>query len=190
MQDHDNSQDRARDQIGDAAISILAIGGISALTEGALDAELNWPVGTTAALGLDLVEVAAQRLILLDGARFSRFRGTIASIAALLDDAEDSHARTRLMARLELFLYAARSPKFETIRWARELLLAGAEAQFRIRRVRAASLAAVAVVALVEGLELNRLLGGTRLDSWTRYALIRNVLRGFSGDSKGRVEHS
>jgi hypothetical protein len=170
---------------------LLAAGGMAGLTEAAVDAELGWDAGTTAGLGFtgtELVEVAAQRLGLLDGLRYSSFRASAASIAALLVDSQGLEARNRLMARLELFLFAARTPSFSTVRWTRELFVAGAEAHLRMAGARLPGLAALAIVALVEGLQLHSLIAAP-LDRDDQLSLVRRVLRGFVQAPKGHAHH-
>lgn len=170
-----------REAVCDAAISILAAKGVAGLSPRAVDRHLGLATGTTASYfrtRMDLVQGAAERMLLLDGIEASSFRASAVGIAAVLERSLDDTRRERLIARFELFLLAARSPQFATMRWARELFLAGTEAQLRIANVRAPKLAAIGVVALVEGLLVHSMLvsGLRRRDL---IALLRSMFSGF-----------
>jgi hypothetical protein len=92
--------------------------------------------------------------------------------------------RRRFLARLELFLYAARNPDFVTMHWARDAFSAGAEAHVRIAGARLPRLAAEAVITIVEGLSLHDFVR-PRMSHRDRFALIRRMLQGFLDDPKG-----
>jgi len=177
------------DQILDAAIAVLAARGVAGFTQAAVDEELGCAPGVTAthyALVRELLEATARRLVLVDSLELAGFRASAAGIAALVERRLTPDGRKRWLARLELMLYAARTPDFVTLHWAREMIAAGAEAHMRIAGARAPRLAAEAVIAIVEGLSLHAFIA-PRLPPRERFALIRRVLHGFLPEVKGRA---
>lgn len=157
------SDDDSRTRIADAAIALLADVGAAGVTHEALDRVLALPSGSTQRhfdTRAALLSAAAERLALLDGRDVVKYEATAAGAAAIIEHSLAPARRQRLLARFELFLTAARCPEFESIRWVRELFLAGTEAQLRLNSVDRPELAAVGVVAMIEGLLLHSLLAG------------------------------
>jgi DNA-binding transcriptional regulator YbjK len=175
------------DQILDAAISILAMRGVAALTHTAVDDELGWARGTTAShyagTQRELLDAAAHRMVFLDALDFAGFKASAAGITAVVERTFRPESRKRFMARLELFLYAARTSDFATMHWARDLFAAGAEGHMRIAGARMPRLAAEAVIALVEGLSLHDFVS-PRMVHKDRFALIRRAVSGFLEEAK------
>jgi DNA-binding transcriptional regulator YbjK len=182
--------DEHREQIGDAAIQILASKGVTGVSPRAVDRQGGFPPGTTAAYFRTrkaLVQAAAQRLIFLDALDASGLRASAAGFATLVERALASERRDRLVARLELFLFAARSPEFVTMRWARELFVAGAEAHLRLAPVRSPQLAAIGVVALIEGLSMHGLVD-QKLRRRDLVELLRSMMQGLFETPQGGPE--
>jgi AcrR family transcriptional regulator len=176
------------DLILDAAIAVLATRGVAGLTQAAVDEELKCTSGTTAThykTVRKLLEATANRLVLVDSLELASFRASAAGIAAVIERRFTPDGRQRLLARLELVLYAARNPDFVTMHWARDMIAAGAEAHMRIAGARTPRLAAEAVIAVVEGLSLHGFVTA-RMPRRDRFALIRRVLQGFFAETKAR----
>ena len=175
------------DQICDAAIAVLATHGVSGLTASAVDDQLGWSRGTTAQHYVsqrELLEAVAHRLVFLDALTLSGFRASAAGVAAAIERTFQPENHKRLLARLELYLYAARTPEFATMHWARDLFAAGAEAHMRLAGARTPRLAAIAVIAMVEGLLLHDFIA-PRMTHRDRFSLLRRMLHGFMSDVKG-----
>ena len=175
-------------QICDAAIAVLAKQGVAGLTPQAVDDQLGWAVGSTyshfATQG-ELLEAVAHRLVFLDALELQGFRPSAAGIAAVIERTFTPENRKRFLARLELYLHAARTPEFATMHWARDLFAAGAEAHMRIAGARTPRLAAVAVIVMIEGLLLHDFIA-PRMTHRDRFGLVRRMLHGFMEDMKAR----
>lgn len=177
----------SNDTLLDAAITILAKRGVAGLTHRAVDEESGCAHGTTAsqyATQRELLEAAAYRMVLLDSLELTGFRASAAGIAAVVERTFTADGRRRLLARLELFLYAARNPDFVTMHWARDMFAAGAEAHVKIAGAKLPRMAAEAVITIVEGLSLHDFVT-QRMTHRDRFALIRRMLRGVLDEPKG-----
>ncbi|HET8937052.1 MAG TPA: hypothetical protein VFN67_26600 [Polyangiales bacterium] len=177
----------SNDQLLDAAITILAKHGIAGLTHHAVDEASGCARGTTAsryATQRELLEAAAYRMVLVDALELTGFRASAAGIAAVVERTFSPDGRRRLLARLELFLYAARNPDFMTMHSARDIFAAGAEAHIKIAGAKAPRMAAEAVIAIVDGLSLHDLVT-QRMTHRERFALIRRMLRGVLDQPNG-----
>jgi hypothetical protein len=176
----------SNDHLLDAAITILAKRGVAGLSHQAVDEEAGSAIGTTAsryATQRELIDAAAYRMVLLDSLELTGFRASAAGIAAVVERTFTPDGRRRLLARLELFLYAARNPDFVTMHWARDMFAAGAEAHMKIAGAKLPRMAAEAVITIVEGLSLHDIVT-QRMSHRDRFALIRRLLRGVL-DHKG-----
>ena len=176
----------SNDSLLDAAITILAKHGVAALTHKAVDDESGCAQGTAAshyATQRELLEAAAYRMVLLDSLELTGFRASAAGIAAVVERTFTPDGRRRLLARLELFLYAARNPDFVTMHSARDLFAAGAEAHMKIAGTKLPRMAAEAVITIVEGLSLHDFVTA-RMTHRDRFSLIRRMLRGFLNEPK------
>jgi hypothetical protein len=168
------------DQLLDAAITILAKRGVAGLTHQAVDEESGCARGTSAsqyATQRELIEAAAYRMVLVDALELTGFRASAAGIAAVVERTFTPDGRTRLLARMELFLYAARNPDFVT-------MPAGAEAHVKIAGAKLPRMAAEAVITIVDGLSLHDFVT-QRMTHRERFALIRRLLQGFLEEPKG-----
>lgn len=177
----------SNDQLLDAAITILAKHGVAGLTHQAVDQESGSARGTTAshyATQRELLEAAAYRMVLVDSLELAGFRASAAGIAAVVERTFTPDGRRRLLARLELFLYAARNPDFVTMHWARDLFAAGAEAHVKIAGAKLPRMAAEAVITIVDGLSLHDFVT-QRMTHRERFALVRRMLRGLLDQPKG-----
>lgn len=173
--------ERDRTRICDATIALLAQVGVAGTTHDAVDRALHRAAGTTREVfptQHDLLQAAAERLALLDGLEAADFRANTAGIAAVLDRSLSDERRDRLLARFELYLHAARTPEFKTMHWAREMFGAGAEAHLRVASVKSPQLAAVGLIALIEGLLLHSFVAPP-LARRDRSLLIRRMISGF-----------
>ena len=106
-----------RAEIAQGALTVLAERGSRGLTHRAVDATLSLPNGSTSYYfnsRAELIRAAADSLAELDKADLERFEaesGTF-DVEALFRLWMSDNRRNRLLARLELFLEAARDPEF------------------------------------------------------------------------------
>jgi DNA-binding transcriptional regulator YbjK len=171
--------------IADAAISVLALEGARGLTHRALDRRLQLPDGSTSyyfRTRQALLAAATARLLLLDSLDASDFEMSAAGLSRMCQRWSTGTRRERAIARLELFLAAARSPEFDA---AREFFLAGADAKLRDLSASSPRSAAVAVVALMDGLLIHSLVLGPLREPELKHITSR-VLEAFTDDSVAR----
>jgi DNA-binding transcriptional regulator YbjK len=174
--------------IADAAISVLALEGARGLTHRALDRHLQLPDGSTSyyfRTRQALLAAATARLLLLDSLDASDFEMSAAGLSRMCQRWSTGTRRERAIARLELFLAAARSPEFDAIHAAREFFLAGADAKLREISASSPRSAAVAVVALMDGLLIHSLVLGPLREHELKHITSR-VLEAFADDSVPR----
>ena len=105
-------------QIGDAAIAVLAEQGARGLTHRAVDAVAGLPLGTTsnyARTRAALLTLALARIAELDAAEELSGSRLAEGLALMLHRTiTDGRARRRVLARLELALEATRRPELRT----------------------------------------------------------------------------
>jgi AcrR family transcriptional regulator len=167
-----------RAAIADAAIEVLAKHGLRGLTHRAVDGQLALPDGSTSyyfRTRESLLTAAANRLLVLDEQDMDAALATEESATKLLERWLAAKRRSRLIARFELFIAGARGTKQQPLAAARDAFIAKVTHVFEVAGVDHARTAAVTLIAMIEGLLLNELLG-TGLKRGERARAIDTVL--------------
>lgn len=149
--------------IADAAIIVLSEEGVRGLTHRAVDRQLALPDGSTSyyfRTRAALMSCAADRLVALDMADVGAVGDTIPDVAQLLVYWMAPAQRVRLLARFQLFVEATRDPEIRALlSEPRQAFVAHATRSMRKAGAADPKLAAVVLVAIMEGLLLNELIG-------------------------------
>lgn len=152
-----------RTSIADAAIVVLSEEGARGLTHRAVDRQLSLPDGSTSyyfRTRAALMSCTADRLVALDMADVDSVGDTIPDVAQLLVYWMAPAQRTRLLARFQLFVEATRDPSIrQLLSEPRQAFVAHAARSMRKAGAADAKLAALVLVAIVDGLLLNELIG-------------------------------
>lgn len=166
-----------REQIADAALRLIGSVGARGLTHRAVDAEAGLPLGSTSYYcrrRADLLALALSRHAERDHRALARLEGVLTAegargtLAARLSSALATWMRgqdaAELAARYELFLAASREPELHAVlKDSRKRFLVTLSAALHaadVPRARAQTLAS-ALIALIEGLLVDRLRVGT-----------------------------
>jgi DNA-binding transcriptional regulator YbjK len=164
-----------RDVIADAALGLIGSEGARALTHRAVDAAAGLPVGSTSYYcrkRSDLVALALRRHAELDrraltslDERLGNGGGSIADLASDLARELgrwiEGQSRERLAARFELFLACSRERTHSrAIEEQRAQFLKILAKRLRARNVARPASVAIALIALIEGLLLERVRAG------------------------------
>lgn len=161
-----------RTQLADAAIRLIGVVGARGLTHRAVDTEAKLPQGSTSYYcrrRADLLALALRRHAELDLLALSRLEGFLSehagsrrSLAAGLTLALARWMRAQdaaqLAARYELFLAASREPELQAVvRDSRKRFLTALTSAFTAADVPEARTRATALIAVIEGLLVDRL---------------------------------
>jgi AcrR family transcriptional regulator len=167
-----------RAAIADAAIEVLAQTGLRGLTHRAVDSQLALPDGSTSYYFRTreaLLTAAATRLLALDEQDMGAALATDQSAKKLLERWLAPKRRSRLIARFELFIASARQTEQQPLAAGRIAFIAKLTQLFEVAGADHARAAAVTLIAMMEGLLLNELLG-TGLKPAERARAIDTVL--------------
>jgi DNA-binding transcriptional regulator YbjK len=161
-----------RPRIAEAALEIIASQGARHLSHRAVDAALSLPTGSTSyyfSTRAALLEAAVARLVEADTADIAALLahdpsalapgGVLAFAQALFAQWTARTARSRLAARLELLLDAARVGPRHPLLVARREFLGRTERAFAEAGSADAALEALRLVACIDGLMLHELIG-------------------------------
>lgn len=189
MSDVDSSHER-HVRIADAALTLLAREGARGLTHRAVDAELNLPSGSTSyyyRTRAALLLAAAQRLLALDAAEAQNITPDTAGLASLLGRWVAPAGRMRSLARMELLLAAARDPGLDFMVDARKQFIAQAEQELRGQLPEQTSTAALALIAMMDGLTLHGLVMRDLSVSAAQRILDQTALTGRTAKSRAKA---
>jgi DNA-binding transcriptional regulator YbjK len=167
-----------REAITAGAIAVLANQGERGLTHRAVDRHLSLPMGSTSYYFRTrdaLVAAVADRLVALDLADVAEVTDDVSGIEDLLDRWLLPANRDRLIARFELFLGSSRAPHDAPLASARRMFRSRLEAAVASAGAPDPSTAATGLMALIEGLLLDGVLGGD-LNRDQRRDLLATVL--------------
>jgi AcrR family transcriptional regulator len=171
-----------RAAIADAAIEVLAETGSRGLTHRAIDSQLDLAAGSTSYYFRTreaLLTAAANRLIELDQLDMSAALAARDSAKDLLERWLSPKQRSRLVARFELFIVGSRQSGPQPLAAGRTAFIANVTRIFEKAGVAGARAAAVTLIAMMEGLLLNELLG-TGLKRAERARAIDAILLGLT----------
>jgi DNA-binding transcriptional regulator YbjK len=148
--------------IADAAVSLLAAGGMHALSHRAIDQHLKLPAGSTSYYYRSrdaLVEAVVERVVALDDADLSQVLAAKKPDSALVFDLfsiwSAPQQRERLAARFELLLAGIRGDGPDTMLMARRHFVARTREAVEQAGVADAAAITTAIVALFDGLLLD-----------------------------------
>jgi AcrR family transcriptional regulator len=172
-----------RAAIADAAIEVLAEIGSRGLTHRAVDGQLELAAGSTSYYFRTreaLLSAAADRLIELDRLDMTAASAAQESAKNLLERWLSPKRRSRLIARFELFIASSRQSGRPPLAAGRAAFIAHVTHLFEKTGVADAHPAAIILIATMEGLLLNELLG-TGLKPSERARAIDAILVGLTG---------
>jgi DNA-binding transcriptional regulator YbjK len=171
-----------REAIADAAIIVLAEAGLRGFTHRALDRRLELPDGSTSYYFRTrelLLKAAVDRLLELDRLDMKAALASKGSAKVLLERWLAPDQRARLIARFELFIASVRQPEPHAVANPRNTFITSLTAMFEQSGVKHARSTAITLIAVLEGLLLNELLG-TSLGPAGRARAIDAVLVGLN----------
>jgi DNA-binding transcriptional regulator YbjK len=187
------AQTERRTLIADAALRLIGRVGARGLTHRAVDAEAGLPVGSTSYYCRSrpaLLALALRRHAELDERAFAELDRVLregsssrqriaARFAVGVSRWMKARTPAELAARFELFLAASREPTLQAvIVEARRRFLAPLSATLKAAGVRRAQGVASALIALIEGLLLERLRTGTTGSAAELKALAASLIAG------------
>jgi AcrR family transcriptional regulator len=180
-----NAKPDRREAITDAAIEILAEIGSRGLTHRAVDSRLDLAAGSTSYYFRTreaLLRAAGDRMVELDRQDMSAALAGEKSATKLLERWLTPKLRSRLIARFELFVASTRQPEPQPLKAVRTTFIANVASVFEAAGVQPARAAAVTLIAAMEGLLLNEMLG-TGLTPAERARALDAVLVGLTRKS-------